>query len=273
MTCPVCASDRSAVFRGLLLGRHEVDYYLCDNCGLLQTEEPYWLDEAYRNAIADTDTGIVERNRFNCEILTVILDHMFGAAGRFLDIAGGYGLLTRMLRDRGFDCWTSDKYCKNLLAIGFDAPPGFTADAMFAFEVLEHVIDPVTFLGDYFKRHNCRTLVLSTATFSGRPPDKSWWYYSFESGQHISFYQTRTLAYIASKLGCKYFMVNREMHILSVQELPFALRLLLRKKRLGRLAAALITRRRAKLNLAWADHLRAKRLIRDAQQKGHAPSA
>ena len=194
-------------------------------------------------------------------MLTVVLDELFGTGGKFLDIAGGYGLLTRMLRDQGFDCWTADKYCKNILAPGFDAPPEFSADAMFAFEVLEHVMDPVAFIAEHFGRHNCKTLVFSTATFLGTPPKSSWWYYSFETGQHVSFYQQKTLESIAARLGCKYFMVDRTTHIFSETELPAKLRLFLHHKRIGTVAAAYIRRRRKPFNLAWADHLSAKRRL------------
>lgn len=50
------------IFSALLLRSHEVDYYRCPNCGLLQTEEPYWRDEAYRDPIAVSDTGLLQRN-------------------------------------------------------------------------------------------------------------------------------------------------------------------------------------------------------------------
>ena len=31
-------------------------------CDFLQTEEPFWLKEAYESAIGITDTGIIKRN-------------------------------------------------------------------------------------------------------------------------------------------------------------------------------------------------------------------
>ncbi|MDM9385348.1 hypothetical protein QUB80_32355 [Chlorogloeopsis sp. ULAP01] len=44
-------------------------YYFCEESGLLKTEKPYWLDEAYQEAIADTDTGLVRRNISNLIVL------------------------------------------------------------------------------------------------------------------------------------------------------------------------------------------------------------
>src|SRR5215831_18976233 len=60
--CPICGCPRQARFRALLLKRHDVQYFFCERCGLLQTEEPYWLSDAYASVIADADTGLVSRN-------------------------------------------------------------------------------------------------------------------------------------------------------------------------------------------------------------------
>ncbi len=61
--------------------------------------------------------------------------------------AGGYGLLARLMRDLGFDCHGTDKYCDSLFAREVDPGPDFKADALFAMEVLEHIEDPLGFVG------------------------------------------------------------------------------------------------------------------------------
>lgn len=60
---PLCQFGREKVFNGVLLKKHPVDYFYGDNCGLLQTQEPYWFDEAYTDAIAVADTGLAARNQ------------------------------------------------------------------------------------------------------------------------------------------------------------------------------------------------------------------
>lgn len=55
--CPICECSMPFVFHKELLGRYIVAYYRCPKCELLKTEAPYWLEEAYSNAIADTDVG------------------------------------------------------------------------------------------------------------------------------------------------------------------------------------------------------------------------
>ncbi|MDM9385349.1 methyltransferase domain-containing protein [Chlorogloeopsis sp. ULAP01] len=87
---------------------------------------------------------------------------MFNGKGKFLDVSGGYGLLTRLMRDIGFDCYTTDKYCQNLFAKAFEPTDKFEADALFAFEVLEHIENPLKFLSKIFMKSGCKTLIFST---------------------------------------------------------------------------------------------------------------
>ena len=177
-------------------------YFFCEDCGFLQTEDPYWLADAYTSAIGRADTGIIGRNIRASQILAPLLMCLFGRDNKYLDIAGGYGILTRMMRDKGFDYYWSDKYCNNLFADGFEADQGESYAAISAFEVLEHVTDPVSFLSTAMQQGKTRSAVVSTVLFEGRPPlPDSWWYYAFEGGQHISFYQRRTLQVIAKRLG------------------------------------------------------------------------
>src|SRR5690242_11572210 len=102
-TCPVCDSSRELAFTATVLSKYDVGYYWCASCGSLQTEEPYWLSETYDDAIVDIDTDIVARNLWCARRVAAVLYFMFGARDRYVDVAGGYGLLTRMLRDIGFD--------------------------------------------------------------------------------------------------------------------------------------------------------------------------
>ena len=60
--CPITGHQMDTVFSAKLLNKYDVQYFYCEETGLLQTEEPYWLDEAYDQAIAATDTGILRRN-------------------------------------------------------------------------------------------------------------------------------------------------------------------------------------------------------------------
>ena len=272
--CPIClAPARELALRQRLMNRHDVSYYRCASCGLLQTEVPYWLDEAYATPIADTDTGILVRNQANARLLDVLIRHAFDRSARFVDIAGGYGLLTRLLRDRGYDCWTNDKYTQNLFAQGFESFEGMSAGAVFAFEVLEHLHDPLAFLGEQFERFGCRNLVLSTLTFAEPAPEANWWYYSVDTGQHVSFYQSRTLARMAGHLGCHYTRIDRQWHVFSEAPMNALLREALQRPRWRARLENWCFAHPVRPALTWTDHLEARRRLRCEEDSALPPSS
>ncbi len=216
--CKICSSPMNPAFTTIVLGKYEGTFYYCHKCGFLCTHEPYWLEESYSFAIASTDTGLLSRNVAVAGRMAVLL-YVFlceRGNGRYLDIAGGYGLLTRLMRDFGFDFYWSDKYCQNLVARGFE----YSSDlggcrAITAIEVLEHVEDPFKFIKDAMEIGQTDTLIFTTELFEGNPPaPDQWWYYSFETGQHISFFKRSTLEILAINLGL-HFATNGWLHIFS----------------------------------------------------------
>lgn len=228
--CPICGSALREAFRATVLQRHEATYDVCETCGFLRARAPHWLAEAYADSIAVTDTGLLVRNRIIARQLSVVC-HVLGSDGPYLDFAGGYGVLTRLMRDAGLDFYWSDKFSRNLLAPGFEyAAQVGACRAVTAFEVMEHVEDPAAFVLEALAAGQADTLIFSTDLYAGPPPPPDWRYYSFATGQHIAFYQRRTLRTLAAKLGLN-FHTSRGLHFLSRQPLPtyridFALRLI-----------------------------------------------
>ena len=196
--CRVCKEPIEWVGFGSVLQR-EVSYFECQNCGFVQTEEPYWLEEAYKETINISDTGIVSRNLANRSLVISTLFTLGGLDKKVVDFAGGYGLLVRLLRDKGVDAWHSDPYCENLVAAGFENDRS-EAYLVTAFEAFEHFVDPCAELEKMFAF--APNVLLSTNLIS-KPIPKfgDWWYYGAEHGQHISFYRKSTLQYLAKKHG------------------------------------------------------------------------
>lgn len=205
-----------AAFSAELLKKYQVTFNLCPACGLLQSEAPYWLDEAYSDAIAVADTGLVARNNAIAAKLATLLFAGFDPHASYVDVAGGYGMLARLMRDYGFDYYWDDKYCANLLARGFEADRcARPFAACSAFEVVEHVPDPLVFIREQLAHYNCQTFIFTTELYQGsEPPFKDWWYYAFNTGQHISFYRHKTLEVIAEKLGLNFYSLHG-LHILT----------------------------------------------------------
>ena len=123
--------------------KYRVEYYRCTSCGLISTPEPHWLEEAYTSAIYAGDTGLVRRCRIQSHVTGALIRAERLSHGRYLDWAGGHGTLARMMRDRGFDYYTVDGYAENVLAIGFDGDENTSYHLVTAFEVVEHLVDPV----------------------------------------------------------------------------------------------------------------------------------
>lgn len=234
-----------------------IEDYRCRICNA--AVQPHWIAEAYRDAIIAADTGLVQRNLLHADLLECLLYRVFAGKGRFLDVAGGYGLLTRLLRDRGFDCRTTDPYCQNLLARTFEPEEGFRADALFAFEVLEHLEQPLSYLRELMGRYQCRTVILSTVTFEGPPPPPAWWYYAFDEGQHITFYQLRTLEYLASELGLHLMPLTPMVFLLTDRSLSVADLQCVKSGMVTTIYRIWVKRQMAGRSRTMADHLSVKR--------------
>ncbi len=120
MKCKICNSESNEIFSAKILNKHVIKYYHCPVCDFLQTEEPFWLNEAYEAAIGITDTGILKRNHLFAKRSSTIIASFYDTHKKFLDFAGGYGIFVRMMRDLGFDFYWIDPYADNFFAKGFE---------------------------------------------------------------------------------------------------------------------------------------------------------
>jgi len=201
----------------LVLGKYDAPYQYCETCDHVFAADPFWLNEAYSDAIVAADTDIVVRNIRTATRLAAIFFFGFGERGngKYTDVAGGYGLLTRLMRDLGFNYYWSDPYAHNLFARGFehDAQCG-QCTAVSAIEVLEHVVDPAHFIQQCLTNFQTDTIAFTTEIFPDRHPPlaKDWYYYAPETGQHIAFFSSQGLQKLGARLELRYIRLGR-IHI------------------------------------------------------------
>lgn len=217
LPCRVCGQPSRHVFDGPLL-QYRVGYFECAACRYVQTETPYWLDQAYTEAINRSDTGLLRRNARNTSIVISMLMLVGRLHGRVIDCAGGYGVLVRMLRDRGIDAYWHDPHCQNLLARGFEAGGDERAELVTAFEVLEHFTQPQAELARLLARAD-NVLVSTDLIAEPTPAAGDWWYYGPEHGQHIGFFRRRTLEHLAQLAGCALHTDGRQFHLFTRQRI------------------------------------------------------
>jgi len=215
----------------------------------MQTEEPYWLDEAYKESINASDTGYMQRNLNLSKKLTILLSLVFNKNDSFLDYAGGYGVFARLMRDIGFNYYWDDKYTINLFARGFEySKEGI--DAITTFESFEHFINPLEEIEKMLQIS--KTVIFSTELLSSNVPEtKDWWYYGLDHGQHISFYNENTFQFIANKYGLNYYNLG-SLQLLTNKNIPQYVKLVLKFSKF-RLHEILQKQLKSK---TWSDHLK-----------------
>ncbi|MFB2881224.1 methyltransferase domain-containing protein [Floridanema aerugineum] len=220
MKCKICQSESIHFANAKILDKYNIDYFKCQNCGFVQTEEPYWLSEAYTNAIASSDVGLVFRNLQFSKITSNIIFSIFAHSSKFLDYGGGYGLFVRLMRDEGFDFYWYDKYCDNIFAKGFIAESEEEKyELVTAFEVFEHFSDPLTEIQNLFQFS--RNILFSTELLpENNPKPGEWWYYSLQDGQHIAIYTVKSLAIIAERLGLNFYSNGLNLHLITEKQIP-----------------------------------------------------
>lgn len=230
--CPFCAAGGEPFAPGRVLNRHDVQYERCASCASIFLPSPHWLDQAYESAIAALDVGLLERCLQLANVTDAILASERMTAPVGLDFAGGYGTLTRLLRDRGRDFRHLDPYCENVFAKGHEGGLDRRYDLVTAFEVLEHLTDPAVDLAGVARATDL--LVLTTQVLPEPAPQPGEWeYYTPLTGQHISFATVAGLEALAERLGYRLTTTGRVVHVLHRRPLRRATALLLRDERLA----------------------------------------
>lgn len=223
MKCKICGSPTYSLGRAKVLDQYWAEYTRCRNCYFVSAVNVHWLSEAYSEAINTSDLGLVGRNIRLADSLPLLIRSTFNPQGRFIDYGGGYGLLVRVMRDRGFDFYRYDQYCQNLFAKGFDAQRPREGDELYelliAIEVFEHLEDPVTEMTDMLKFS--RNIFFATEVL---PDDREvlpgeWSYFGLEHGQHISIFTRKSLGILAERFGLNYVTNGKGLHMFTSRKI------------------------------------------------------
>ena len=220
MNCRICNTISVELTTKKVLAKYTVKYYQCPNCKFIQTEDPHWLNEAYDNAITKLDIGLVYRNEYLVPIVSTIINLFYKDKGPYLDYGGGYGLFVRMMRDRGFDFYRFDIYCENLFAKHFDLTDLATNSKfglITAFEVFEHLIDPISEV-EKMLQHGSNILFTTELQPDNSNELDNWWYFTPETGQHVSLYSKRSLELLAQKFQLHFYSKDN-IHLFSRSKL------------------------------------------------------
>lgn len=216
MKCKICGEQTNYFDKATIIGKYVIEYFHCPHCGFVQTEDPYWLNEAYSSAITNSDIGLIQRNIMLSEKMDLILK-LLGNITSCLDYGGGYGMFVRMMRDKGWDFEWYDEYCENIFA-QMHKQSKKHYDLVTSFEVLEHLSNPMDTLEKIFALTD--TLVCTTEIIQYNPPKIDyWWYYCVDHGQHISFYSKHSLEIIAERFGMKLFF-TQDLIVFSTTDIP-----------------------------------------------------
>jgi hypothetical protein len=228
--CRVCRTDAEFFFEKQILGKYDVAYFKCRNCGHVQTEAPHWLAEAYRDRDSKLDVGMADRCIWTAQTLVALAWRLsVGPDEACLDWGAGTGLFVRLCRDYGMNFFYFDRYPQNVFARGFEANLSSQRNwaCISAFEVAEHLASPLEDFGDLF-RLSPRYVILSTVLYQGESPD--WWYFT-DNGQHVGFYTLRSLELIGSQYGYQLASNGRDLHLFSKEPVRDRLLETCRRKR------------------------------------------
>ncbi|MEI6315597.1 MAG: class I SAM-dependent methyltransferase [Syntrophus sp. (in: bacteria)] len=220
MKCRICKEKTKDFWHATILGKYDAIYKLCLSCGFIYVENPFWLAESYESAITSTDIGIVSRIEVNSQQTKSIIELFFDHTAKFLDYGAGYGMLVRRMRDIGYDFLAYDRYCENLFSSQFkvESLEGSSFQLITAFEVIEHLENPIDIFAEIF--NHSESILFTTELVPAPPPlPGKWWYYGLDHGQHISFFTSTSLKYIANLFGKRFYSNEINLHLMTSQQI------------------------------------------------------
>ena len=226
--CAICGGASEGILSYLVRKENQAILARCQECNFCFVINPNWLTGSFTETLQQLDIGTVDRCSLVLDFVqTVARVSSWPARSRFIDWGGGYGLMTRMARDRGINMANLDPYVQPLFSAPANLDKLCPAEVIVASEVFLHIEKPLEVLAQLL---SFSPVVIITAVV---PPDHvspDWWYLMPDTGQHVSFYPISTLKKMAEMTGTKLMSDGRFFHVFSRTELPFRTRALVRSR-------------------------------------------
>ena len=228
--CAVCSGSTKFLFSYEVRGEHQASLRECLNCRFTYIANPHWLDESFSSELNDLDIGSVDRCLVLADFVEVLIRSMKSSKSRFLDWGGGYGLLSRIMRDRGLDFVSHDIYTRPLFVESSSNLNSETFELITMSEVALHLVDPVPVLTKIMESTD---ILVFTAVIAPEVVPNDWWYLMPDTGQHVAIYHEETLQALAEKLGVQVTSDGRFFHVLHRKSLGVKSRLIIKSRPLA----------------------------------------
>ena len=211
--CPICNSSANMLFSVMVQGENRSELNSCSNCEFAFYPDQNWISKSFSDELNSLDVGAADRTVISADYLSVMLKSQKLSHGKFLDYGGGYGLLSRIMRDRGFNFENFDPFTRQIFptsGLHMNNSLDQKYDAITLIEVALHFEDP---LEEFRRLLQLTNVLFFTAVLTDEKLDHDWWYLSPETGQHIALFSQKTLATLAEKLGVNLTSDGRFFHI------------------------------------------------------------
>ena len=201
-----------------------VDYHRCDRCAhMWSPEHRGWSIEDFAARIYNAEYGKVDpdyldrRPRGNADMLEQMLGKHKEVI-RHLDYGGGNGLLSHLLKERGWQSRSWDPYTnEGELWSG-------QYDLVTCFEVFEHEAHPDRLVNALMAVVDEPGLIFfSTALSDGAVRDKLEWWYAAPRNGHVSLYSERSLHALFRPFGFAVASLSSNFHMAFRNPPPWAL--------------------------------------------------
>ena len=271
VACIICSSECSRSFIVKIQNKRNADLYSCTNCGFSFYPNQDWIKESFSEELNSLDLGSVGRVLLASDFLGEFIRSEKLSDANFLDYGGGYGLQTRIMRDRGFNFKNFDPHTQPLISRYFTGEPSGHYNLVSLIEVSLHFEDPIS---EFTKLMELGDYLVFTSVVPGKDFGPDWWYITGESGQHIAFYPLSSLKEIANQLGVLFSSDGKLFHVFHKKPLRIKTRVLLRSRYLMfafaiiRYAATYFMKALGRNNsLLQQDQELAKKILKDKTQE------